>query len=69
MGHYSAWMGHHFGQMGHQMGHHSGKMGHEGTPMDTKMVFRVVIVKYSASRGVSTRFTEAERLKNEVAVA
>jgi hypothetical protein len=37
--------------------------------MDTKMVFRVVIVKYSASRGVSTRFTEAERLKNEVKVA
>jgi hypothetical protein len=80
MGHYSAQMGHHFVPMGHEMGHHfdmmghkmghqSAKMGHEGTPMDIKMVSHVVIVKRKASRGVSTRFSGAEWLKNEVRVA
>jgi hypothetical protein len=39
---------------GHQMGQHFGQMGHERTPMDTKLAPRAVMVKYWASRGVST---------------
>ena len=62
MGHYSARMGHYFADMGHQM-------GHEGTPMHIKMVFRVVMVKRWASRGVSARFSGAEWLKNQVKAA
>jgi len=56
MGYYSAWMGHHFAEMGQQMGHyfaqmghHFGRMGqqlgHQWTPMDTKMASWVVMVK------------------------
>jgi hypothetical protein len=37
--------------------------------MDIKMVFHVVMVKHEASRGVSTRFSGVERLKNQVKVA
>ena len=37
--------------------------------MEIKMVSHVVIVKRKASRGVSTRFSGAEWLKNEVRVA
>ena len=55
MGHYPAWMGHHFAEMGQQMGHyfaqmghHFGRMGHQlghqWTPMDTKMASWVVMV-------------------------
>jgi hypothetical protein len=36
--------------------------------MNTKMVSHVVMVKRLASRGVSTRFSEAEWLKNQVRV-
>jgi hypothetical protein len=69
-------MGHHFAQMGHEMGHHSApmghhfvQMGHKGTPTDTKMASHAVMVKHKADRGVSTRFSGAERPKNQVRFA
>jgi hypothetical protein len=40
-----------------------------GTPMDVKMVSRVVMVQREAGRGVSTWLSEAEWLKNRVKVA
>ena len=69
MGHHFAEMGHHSVQMGHKMGHHFAEMGHKRTPMDTKMVSRVVMVKFKTGRGVSTRLSGTERPKNQVRAA
>jgi hypothetical protein len=67
-GHHSAPMGHYFAVMGHQMGHQSAKMGHKGTPTDTILTSVGVMVKHKARREGSTRFSGAERPKNQVTV-
>jgi hypothetical protein len=68
-GHHSAPMGHYFAMMGHQMGHQSAKMGHKGTPTDTVLTSVGVMVKHKARREGSTRFSGAERPRNQVRVA
>ena len=47
----------------------TGHVGHEGTPMNTILVSRVVIVKMYDSRGASAWFVEAKWPKNRLKVA